>query len=99
MGRGADTVERKWSDEEISKADHVVAGVAAWILEGRRGGREPGADQVLQGFEEGERQERMKESAISFQRSAVKLWRERWNVVMGGGLFGVLVLIVKLLEK
>lgn len=37
----------------------------------------------------------IKRLAVGFQL----LWRERWNAVMGGGLFGLVVVVVKLLEK
>ena len=38
----------------------------------------------------------------SFERLAIGfqlLWRERWNVVMGSGLFAVAVLLMMLIEK
>jgi hypothetical protein len=37
--------------------------------------------------------------AVGFQQAARGLWRERWNVVMGGGLFAVAVLVMRLIEK
>ena len=39
--------------------------------------------------------EMIKRLAVGFQL----LWRERWNAVMGGGLFGVGGVVGKLLEK